>query len=102
MKSRLSFAIALHADADIYLIDEFFGSVGDSVFQEKSQKAFEENILKGKTILHVSHSMGNIKRHCDRVIILEKGNMFLYDDPLEAVNFYKNRRKDNVRKKQKA
>lgn len=92
MKSRLSFAIAIHADADIYLIDEFFGSVGDSIFQEKSQRAFEENILKGKTIIHVSHAMGNIKKHCDRVMLLEKGNMMIYEDPMEAVKVYKEMR----------
>ena len=85
MKSRLSFAVAIHADADIFLIDEFFGAVGDGAFKEKSQKAFEENILKGKTIIHVSHSMHTIKKHCDRVVVMNKGEAIIYDNPLEAI-----------------
>lgn len=88
MKSRLSFAVAIHADADIFLIDEFFGSVGDSAFMEKSQKAFEENILKGKTIIHVSHSMQTIKKHCDRVVVMNKGRATIFDNPLEAINYF--------------
>lgn len=88
MKSRLSFAIALHAEADIFLIDEFFGDVGDEAFKEKSQKAFEENILEGKTILHVSHSMSTIQNHCDRIVILEKGEATVYEDIDEAIAIY--------------
>lgn len=88
MKSRLSFSIALHAEADILLIDEFFGAVGDNVFKEKSQRAFEEKILKGKTIIHVSHSMRNIKDHCDRVLVLKKGIGKIFNDSEEAIKFY--------------
>ena len=90
MKSRLSFAVAIHADADIFLIDEFFGSVGDSAFKEKSQKAFEENILKGKTIIHVSHSMQTIKKHCSRVVVMNKGKATVFDNPVEAVKYFQN------------
>lgn len=93
MKSRLSFAVAIHADADIFLIDEFFGSVGDSAFMEKSQKAFEENILKGKTIIHVSHSMHTIKKHCDRVVVMNKGEATVYNDALEAVSAFQKKTK---------
>jgi len=89
MRSRLSFAIALHADADIFLIDEFFGDVGDEMFKEKSQKAFEDSILKGKTIIHVSHSLDLIKEHCDRVMILNKGEATIFATPDEAITAYK-------------
>jgi len=89
MKSKLSFAIALHADAEIILIDEFFGAVGDNAFKEKSQKAFEENILKGKTIVHVSHSMKTIKNHCDKVLLLNRGRGQLFNDPMQAISTYK-------------
>jgi len=88
MKSRLSFSIALHANADILLIDEFFGAVGDENFKQKSQKAFEENILKGKTIIHVSHSMANIKKHCDRVIVLKKNENKVFENPKLAIAYY--------------
>ncbi len=90
MRSRLSFAIAIHAEADIFLIDEFFGSVGDLGFMEKSQKAFEENILQGKTIIHVSHSLELIRKHCTKILVMEKGSATIYDDVNEAIEKYGN------------
>lgn len=89
MKSKLSFAIAMHAEADIFLIDEFFADVGDEAFKDKSQKAFEENILKGKTIIHVSHSMDIIEKHCDRVMVLNKGEAKTFDKMDEALGYYR-------------
>lgn len=89
MVTRLSFAIAINADADIFLIDEFFGSVGDANFRKKSQVAFEENILKGKTILHVSHSMATITNNCDRVIVMNKGVGKVFDDAKKAIKYYR-------------
>ena len=91
MKTRLSFAIALHAEADIFLIDEFFGDVGDEIFKQKSQRAFEENILKGKTILHVSHSMQTIRNHCERVLLMVNGEAKLFEDVDEAISIYTTR-----------
>jgi ABC-type polysaccharide/polyol phosphate transport system ATPase subunit len=55
MKSRLAFSIAMHVEADILLIDEFFGGVGDNDFQDKSKKAFENFLKSNKTIILVSH-----------------------------------------------
>ncbi len=91
MRSRLSFAIALHVDADIYLIDEFFADVGDEIFKEKSQKAFENKILKGKTIVHVSHSMDTIKDHCDKVLVLDKGKGTFFNDVFQAIEMYESK-----------
>ncbi len=90
MRSKLSFAVAMHAEAEIILIDEFFGDVGDEAFKAKSQKAFENNIMKGKTILHVSHSLELIQSHCDKVMILDKGKAEIFDDPKAAIEYYKN------------
>lgn len=75
MKSRLAFSIAIQADADILLIDEFFGSVGDDDFKEKSNRKFQEFVSNGKTIILVSHSNKKINKHCDRVLFLEKGSI---------------------------
>jgi len=68
MKSRLGFAIAVHAEADIFLMDEFFGGVGDVNFKRKSQEVFSQSFLEGRTIIHVSHQMKTIREHCNRVI----------------------------------
>jgi len=88
MKSRLSFAIALHTEADIILIDEFFGAVGDQNFKQKSQKAFEENILNGKTIIHVTHSMQTIKNHCDKVLLMNESGATIFEDAQKAIHEY--------------
>ena len=89
MKSRLTFAIAMHAQSDIFLFDEFFGGVGDLIFQEKSEKMFKESLLKGRTIVLVSHSMQIIKDHCDRVLLLDKGNPIMIGSPDEVIGRYR-------------
>lgn len=88
MKSRLTFAIAMHADADIFLLDEFFGGVGDANFKEKSKKIFEKKIQEGKTIVIVSHSAGVIKKYCNRAAWIEKGNIILVDKPKKVIAQY--------------
>ena len=74
MVSRLAFSIAIHAEADIFLLDEFFGGVGDADFRKKSDDAFQ-HLLRDKTILFVSHEMGQIEKYCDRVICLDHGKI---------------------------
>jgi len=75
MKQRLMFSIAMYADADIFLLDEFFGGTGDKDFRIKSDNAFNERIINGKTNIIVSHSMQVIKKHCKRVLWLDKGKI---------------------------
>lgn len=81
MYSRLAFSVAVHAKADIFLMDEFFGGVGDSRFREKSEKVFEKSLVEGKTIVHVGHNLELIKRHCKRVLLLDKGVQIGIDSP---------------------
>lgn len=89
MSTRLSFAIALHAEADIYLIDEFFGDVGDEIFKQKSQKALEENLLKGKTVLHVSHSMDLLKNQCNSIFVIDNGEGKKFENVEEGIASYR-------------
>lgn len=89
MRSRLAFSIAVHADADIFLIDEFFGGVGDESFKAKSKKVFSDRLIEGKTILFVSHSMELIKNNCNRVMVIDKGVGRVFDDVKEGIKFYK-------------
>lgn len=88
MNSRLAFAIAIHAEADIFLMDEFFGGVGDVRFQEKSAKVFKEAFLNGRTILHVSHDLNSIRAHCNRVLLLNNGEMLALGTPDEVIPIY--------------
>lgn len=89
MKSRLGFATAVHADADIFLMDEFFGGVGDVNFKKKSEDVFAKSFLEGRTIVHVSHNMGSIRQHCDRVVLMEKGVIHKIGKPSEVIPAYR-------------
>lgn len=89
MQSRLSFAIAIHTDADILLMDEFFGGVGDENFKKKSDKIFRRAFLDGRTIIHVSHSLSTINKYCDRAILLDGGESIIIDSPEIVTSKYK-------------
>ena len=89
MAARLKFAIAVQAESDIFLMDEFFGGVGDAGFKEKSEKVFHESLVKGRTIVHVSHSIKTIEKHCSRVMLLHKGQMIGIGTPDEIIPEYR-------------
>ncbi|NOR86407.1 MAG: ATP-binding cassette domain-containing protein [Bacteroidales bacterium] len=88
MKMRLSFAIAMYVESDIFLIDEFFGGVGDENFRRKSNKIFQSSIIEGKTIINVSHSMEIIRQNSDRVIWMDKGDCKMIDKTNEVLEKY--------------
>lgn len=87
MKSRLKFAIAINIDPDILLIDEVF-SVGDKSFREKSSKEIEKIITSGKTIIIVSHNMGILKKLCNKMLWLEKGQIKEYGETKQILENY--------------
>ena len=88
MVARLKFAIAVHADADIFLMDEFFGGVGDASFKAKSEAVFHDTLIEGRTIVHVSHSVKTIEKHCNRVLLLHQGEMIGIGTPDEIIPEY--------------
>lgn len=89
MKSRLGFAIGVYAKAELILLDEFIGGVGDENFKAKADKAFDEMVLKGRTVIFVSHGLGSIKKYCNRVLVLHQGEMLGIFEPEEAIKIYK-------------
>ncbi len=88
MVSRLSFSIAIHSESQILLLDEFFGGVGDEIFRKKSEEIFTKRFIEGRTIIHVSHSLDNVLKYSDRVMLLEKGKCIDIGEPEKVVNKY--------------
>jgi len=74
MALRLGFAIAVHANPDILLLDENM-STGDKAFQKKSQAKLRTFFKKGKTILIASHNMNFINQNCHRILLMTKGKL---------------------------
>lgn len=87
MKSRLGFAIAVHTNPDILVIDEAL-SVGDSTFAKKSLKKMEEFKQQGKTIFFISHSVSQMKVFCDRIIWMHFGEVKEYGAKTDVLNKY--------------
>lgn len=76
---RLGFSIVAHLDADILLIDEIL-AVGDEGFQRKCLRRISERIATGTTVVLVSHDAGAIERVCERVVVLDGGQV-MFDGP---------------------
>ncbi len=82
MFSRLGFAVAVHADSDIFLVDEVL-AVGDKPFKKKCIARMQEIRDEGRTLFYVSHAAGSVRKMCDRVLVLEKG-VLGYDGPVDG------------------
>jgi ABC-type polysaccharide/polyol phosphate transport system ATPase subunit len=87
MYSRLAFAVAVHMDPDILIIDEAL-SAGDAHFKKKAQDKMNELVSKARTMLVVSHALGTIKELCDEAIWLHKGKLVGRGTPDEMIAGY--------------
>jgi len=85
---RLAFAVAINIEPEILIVDEAL-SVGDVFFQAKCYHKFEEFKQLGKTIVFVSHDLSSISKYCDRVFLLNKGNLLGEGNPKEMIDAYK-------------
>lgn len=83
MYMRLAFSIAVNVQAEILLIDEIL-AVGDAHFQDKCLNKMKELKQQGKTMVFVSHSIGQVKSFCDRAVWIRSGNIEM-DGPTDDV-----------------
>jgi lipopolysaccharide transport system ATP-binding protein len=87
MKMRLGFAVAIHVDPAIMIIDEVL-AVGDAHFQQKCREQILKFRQAGKTLLIVSHSMDLIRAFCTRALWLRKGTLFRAGDVRQVISEY--------------
>lgn len=81
MYSRLGFSVAVHTELDTLLVDEIL-SVGDAQFRLKCEKKMLELQEQGKTMFIVSHNANQVKKLCQRGIVLERGGV-VFDGPID-------------------
>lgn len=84
MYVRLAFAVAVHTDPDLLLVDEVL-AVGDEAFQRKCLDKIRSFQQEGRTIILVTHSLGQVVELCDRAVLLNKGEVVVDGDPTDAV-----------------
>jgi ABC-type polysaccharide/polyol phosphate transport system ATPase subunit len=87
MYARLGFAVAIHVDPDVLLIDEVL-AVGDEAFTRKCLDKIGEFRRRGKTILLVTHSLGLAEKMCDEVLWLRGGKLADQGDPKRVIDAY--------------
>jgi ABC-type polysaccharide/polyol phosphate transport system ATPase subunit len=87
MYMRLGFAVAIHVDPDVLLIDEVL-AVGDEAFTHKCLDKFAEFRRRNKTVLLVTHSLNLVERFCDEALWLNDGRARAMGDPRRVVSAY--------------
>jgi len=95
MTMRLAFAIAVHVDPDILIIDEVL-SVGDQAFQVKCMNKILEFKEQGKTLLFVSHATGSVQSLCERALWLDHGELVMDGGVTEVLAGYESGARVNV------
>jgi lipopolysaccharide transport system ATP-binding protein len=98
MHLRLAFSAAFHLDPQVLLIDEVF-SVGDESFQKKCVERFDHFKTAGKTLILTSHSMDQMKKMCDEVLVMEEGRIVFRSNPEKAVEYYLNLMRERTEKR---
>lgn len=90
MALRLAFAVQVHTDPDILIVDEAL-AVGDAAFQAKAMARIDEILTRGTTLLFVGHDLNAVKAFCHRAMLLEKGRIVLEGLPDEVITEYLHR-----------
>ena len=84
MKSRLAFSIACLVEPDILILDEVL-SVGDGAFRKKSERRMKQILASGVTGILVSHSIGQVRSMCNKILWLDHGKQVIFSDETQKV-----------------
>lgn len=88
MQVRLAFSIAIKSQGDILVLDEVL-AVGDEAFQRKCNDYFDQiKKDKTKTVILVTHSMENVRKYCDRALMINNGRIIVDGSPEDVANEY--------------
>lgn len=96
MYVRLGFAVAAHVDPEVLLIDEVL-AVGDEVFQRKCAERIEQFRREGRTIVLVSHGLGQVEQLCEQVLWIDKGELKMFGPAGEVISAYQGQSHEAVR-----
>lgn len=88
MTARLGFALAIHVDPDIVLVDEVL-AVGDEAFQRKCLERVREMQAEGRTILVVTHAPDMVRQVCQMGAVLDRGELIAFDEPGPAIRAFR-------------
>jgi ABC-type polysaccharide/polyol phosphate transport system ATPase subunit len=87
MKARLGLAVASAIQPELLLIDEVLG-VGDPAFRKKSTQRIMGMVQEAGTVVIVSHSFGMLSEVCDRLVLIDKGQIISQGDPQDVIKAY--------------
>ncbi|HYR27076.1 MAG TPA: ABC transporter ATP-binding protein, partial [Thermoanaerobaculia bacterium] len=87
MYVRLGFAVAVHVDPDVLLIDEVL-AVGDEEFSARCIAKIQEMKFRGVTLLFVTHQLDQVRNLCDRALWIDHGQLEAIGDPMRVVDAY--------------
>jgi len=87
MLVRLAFAVQVHVDPDVLIVDEAL-SVGDARFQAKALNKIEEILKRGTTLLFVGHDLHAVRAFCNRALLLDKGQVVKAGIPDDVITDY--------------
>ena len=88
MYVRLGFAVAIHTDPEILLVDEVL-AVGDEAFAHRCLRRIEELLAAGRTVVFVSHALALVEDLCSRVLWLDRGRVRELGEPRRVVDAYR-------------
>lgn len=87
MKSRIAFGLSMAFDFDYYLIDEVMAA-GDQTFRNKCEVVFSEKLKHSKIFL-TTHNMKEVERLCNMVLLVDNGQLKVYEDVAEGIAAYR-------------